>query len=243
VSLTYPSLLVQTLSTNTSSIAFIDLPNGNYFYTASSNGYSTTISLGFTINNGNFTTNVNFQLSAFMQGNYTLTILTSGIGYGVQWFFSLTQLIGGSGVVTYGIPTPNYVVDNMSNGSYAYTASSSGYNSLSGSFVINGNNTTILLYFTPYYGNGGNQNNSSSSLISSLYISIGILGSILVIMAVSAYYGGTIIGLTSGFIVLIIGKLLGYIPTWIIIAVVVASAAALSFKAFLSNKNSDNEGK
>ena len=234
----YPSGTYQVYNSTTNTITITNLVNATYTYTAFT-GNQITLSGQVIVNGNNQSISLAFASVIGLNGIYNLTFLTSGINYGTTWTLNITETTV-TGFISFTIQTPNFESESWANGTYAYTASATGYNQISGTFSILGNSTTVIIYFTPLYQNQGNTTSNNTTL--NVDITVGILIATFIIMAIGAYYGGTVIGLMVGFIVLVIGRLLGYIPTWIIIAIVVVASAGIAFRAFLSGKDSNNEG-
>ena len=236
IQLFFPSGIYETLFSNSNIIMFTGLSNFKYIYSAFSTGY-TTISGNIGLNNQNKTILLTFSTTILLNGIYTLTVFTNGINYGVSWTLNITDTIN-NGYISFGINTPNFESDDWANGTYIYTAYANGYVVISGSFSINGNDTTVIISFVPIYQNTNTTTNNTTLNVD---ITIGILIVVLIVMVIGAYFGGAVTGIMMSFIVLLIGRILGFIPTWIIIAAVVVASASIAFKVFLGSKGKSEE--
>ena len=89
-----------------------------------------------TVNGSAKTVSLTYQLLKF-----TLTLDEKGLSSGAKWYVNLTN---GMSLST----TGTYISFNLTNGTYSYTATSSGYVNKTGSVTISGSSVVLTLSFT-----------------------------------------------------------------------------------------------
>lgn len=114
-------------------------PNGTYSYSAFAENktYAPTVPSGsVTVNGSAKTVSLTYQLLKF-----TLTLDEKGLSSGAKWYVNLTN---GMSLST----TGTSISFNLTNGTYSYTATSSGYVNKTGSVTISGSSVVLTLSFT-----------------------------------------------------------------------------------------------
>ncbi|MEM4056704.1 MAG: hypothetical protein QW578_06690 [Thermoplasmatales archaeon] len=239
VSLTdYANDTTNTITTTSNSITFTNYTNGVYYYLAIANYYA-MISNIIEVSTENMTIDLQFTTG------YNVTIYTSGLAYNTEWIINITEY-GTSSYFIFITNSPNIEIlglQSLGNSiPYIFTATANGYNTVTGEFYIDDNNTSFIISFfqsTTPINQTTNKTISSNSLL--MFEQIALLVAIIIVMTITAYYGSAIIGLTVGFIMLVIGKFLLIIPSWVIVAVVVVASSVVAMKLYLSRDNGDEE--
>ncbi|MEM0172906.1 MAG: hypothetical protein QXI16_00200 [Sulfolobaceae archaeon] len=239
VSLTdYANDTTNTITTTSNTITFSNYTNGNYYYLATATYYA-MISNIIELSTENMTIDLQFTTG------YNVTIYTSGLAYNTEWNINVTEY-GTSSYFVYTTNSPNLeIIGLQSLGTtnfYIFTASANGYNTVTGEFYVDANNTSLIITFyqsTTPVNQTTNNTVSSSGLL--MFEQIALLVAIIIVMTITAYYGSAIIGLTVGFIMLVIGRFLLIIPNWVIVAVVVVASSVVAMKLYLSRDNGDEE--
>lgn len=132
--------LAGSLRGSTSSTLLFTEPNGTYAWTASASGYVATPASGrVTVSGGNQSAPVTFALPTAPE--YGLTFNESGLPSGTAWQVNLTGAVHTSLGSSIRATEPN--------GTYAWTASASGYvaSPASGTVVVSGQNLSVAIVF------------------------------------------------------------------------------------------------
>jgi len=134
-SVTFNGIMEQSSSND---IIFSE-PNGTYFFNVSeTNGYGPSPSSGYINVSG-----VNITENIYFMKLYAVTFIESGLG-SWPWYLNISR-VAFSGPIyqsSYSVYLPN--------GSYAYSASASGYSTSYGSFTVNGTNKTLKIEFSMF---------------------------------------------------------------------------------------------
>ncbi|EQD33651.1 thermopsin precursor, partial [mine drainage metagenome] len=121
-----------TSSSTSSSISFME-PNGTYSFTLSTTNpaYGPLSTSSFTVSGAVKSVSVTFVALKF-----TVTFTETGISAGTTWYLNLSD---GKSLSS----TNSTITVSLVNGTYNYTASSSGYAHKSGSITLNDNSVTV----------------------------------------------------------------------------------------------------
>jgi YVTN family beta-propeller protein len=130
---------VGKVSTTTNTIRFT-IPNGTYSYQISiahpQDGYKTTFNGTVTVNGAARTVRI-----VFTQAQYQVTFEETGLSHGTHW-----TVVAGTGHKTVSGSGKNLTM-NLPNGTFSWTASASGYDSPTGTVVVNGATATVMVTF------------------------------------------------------------------------------------------------